>query len=192
MGARCVLTGMRGFAVAMESNQIPAEPAEGTSLSAGAFSGRTAFRQHVRDILALAVVQEWPAIVLSDPDFADWPLGEKAVVQSLHDWSKSGRSLIVLASSFELVLSHHARFVDWRRRWDHIVNCRRLGDKQGSGVSVVPSVVWTPGWVVQRTSIEKCVGLCTQSAARRAEIRESLDNSLKQSTSGFAASQLGL
>lgn len=173
-------------------NLMSDNPIEVNGLQSGAFAGRDTFRQCVRDVLALAASQQWPEIILSDPDFADWPLGEQVVAQNLNEWSKTGRSLTLLASQYELVQARHARFVDWRKRWSHIVNCRRLSSRNGTGIAAVPSVVWTPDWVVQRTAIEKCIGVCTQSLWRRTEIRETLDNSLKQSSPGFAASVLGL
>ena len=61
---------------------------------------------------------------LSDPDFADWPLGERAVAESLQAWAASGRSLRLVATHFEGFQRSHARFVTWRRLWDHIVQCR--------------------------------------------------------------------
>lgn len=173
------------------ANSMPSAESNGTKdLMPGPFSGRETFRQYVRDILSTAASAQWPVIVLSDPDFADWPLAEKAVVQSLSDWSKSGRSLILLASRFDLVQAHHARFVGWRQRWDHIVTCRRFGSKNEA--SGVPSLIWTPDWILHRTETENCVGVCTQSAQRKAELREIVDNCLKQSSPGFAASVLGL
>jgi hypothetical protein len=169
------------------------EPKSQAVLVAGAFSGKDAFRQHVRDILAMAVVQQWPSLILSDPDFLDWPLGEKAVVKSLNDWSKKGHRITLLANRFDLVQAHHARFVGWRRTWDTIVSCRRIADKNtDAGLSVVPSGLWTPDWTIQRTSIEENSGICTQSVSRRVEIRDDIDNCLKRSTAGFSASVLGL
>ncbi|MBK7656477.1 MAG: hypothetical protein KA207_15010 [Burkholderiaceae bacterium] len=177
----------------MTLSRVSGAAGEPTAVKAGAFSGLAVFQQHVRDVLALAVLQQWSVIVLSDPDFADWPLGEHAVVKCLNDWSRSGRSITLLASSYEFVQSHHARLIDWRRRWDHIVTCRKFGNRNAAGgTSTVPSVVWTPDWVVHRKVIETCAGQCTQSALRRAELRESLNNCLKQSSPGLAASVLGL
>ena len=177
----------------MALNRLPGRTDETVGVQGGAFSGLVAFQQSVRDVLAFAVLQQWPVIVLSDPDFSDWPLGEHAVVQSLSDWSTKGRSITLLASSYEFVQSHHARLVGWRRRWDHIVNCRKLGKQNAAGgVSIVPSAVWTPDWLLHRTVIETSVGWCTQSALRRSEMREEIDSCIKQSTPGFASSVLGL
>ena len=63
-------------------------------LAEGRFDGRDDFGVIVRHALSAAAQQGWKEIVFSDPDFADWPLGERAVAQSLQDWSASGLSLI--------------------------------------------------------------------------------------------------
>jgi hypothetical protein len=60
----------------------------------GRFEGREAFRQNVvRDALACAAREGWRELILSDADFHDWPLGERAVIDSLGAWARSGRSL---------------------------------------------------------------------------------------------------
>ena len=54
--------------------------AQSRGLSQGRFSGRTEFQQLVRDALAAAAREGWPELILSDANFADWPLGERAMV----------------------------------------------------------------------------------------------------------------
>ena len=53
------------------------------TLPEGRFEGRVAFQQLVRDALACAAQEGWNEIILSDASFEDWPLGERAVVESL-------------------------------------------------------------------------------------------------------------
>ena len=72
----------------MASEESAAVP---VPLLEGRFSGRAEFAELVRQALAAAAAQGWREIILSDPDFEDWPLGERAVAQSLNDWSKNGR-----------------------------------------------------------------------------------------------------
>ena len=57
----------------------------------GRFSGREAFQQLVRDALTTAARDGWREIIISDANFHDWPLGEKAVVESLQAWARGGR-----------------------------------------------------------------------------------------------------
>src|SRR3954470_7378730 len=85
------------------------------------FEGRTDFRQLVRDALEHAAREGWREIVLSDPTFRDWPLGEGAVGEWLRAWSHSGRRITLLARRYDEVVRQHARFVQWRGKWSHIV-----------------------------------------------------------------------
>ena len=94
-------------------------------LPSGRFSGREAFQQLVRDAIATAARDGWQEIFISDAHFHDWPLGERAVVEALQDWARSGRRFTMLACSYDDVIRRHARFVRWRGTWDHIITCRR-------------------------------------------------------------------
>ena len=42
-------------------------------------------------------------MVLCDATFEDWPLGERAVAESLQAWSRTGRRMTLLARGYELV-----------------------------------------------------------------------------------------
>lgn len=164
-------------------------PAPLAPLPQGRFSGATEFAGLVRLALATAAAQGWREIILSDGGFEDWPLGERAVAQSLHDWSSSGRKLTMLARNYDEVIRRHARFVTWRRTWSHIVECR-------GNVSVsaddFPSALWSPGWVFQRLDLERCTGIAGPEAARRVALKERLDECLRRSSPAFAATTLGI
>ena len=96
-------------------------------LPSGRFASRETFIQLVRDALATAARDGWGEIVVSDANFHDWPLGERAVVESLQNWARTGRRFTMLAGSYDEVIRRHARFVRWRGTWDHIITCRRAG-----------------------------------------------------------------
>ena len=55
----------------------------------------------IRAALADAARAGCREIVLCDADFADWPLGERAVVESLTRWALRGRRLTLFAAGFE-------------------------------------------------------------------------------------------
>ena len=93
-------------------------------LPAGRFAGREAFAQRVRDALVVAVQRDWREIIMCDATFEDWPLHERAVSDALGAWAKSGRRFVMVASRYDVVLRQHARFVQWRKTWDHIIECR--------------------------------------------------------------------
>ena len=106
---------------------VPGEDtlAEGApDLPAGPFIGRESFRQLLRQSFAAAAERGWRELLISDPDFTDWPLGEPAVAESLHEWAqKTTGRCIVLARSYEAVPRLHALFVRWRSQWQHKIEC---------------------------------------------------------------------
>eukprot|EP01038_Epipyxis_sp_PR26KG_P003901 gene3901-5592_t len=57
-------------------------------LPTGRLQGRQVFVDTVRLAFEVAAEQGWNHITLSDPDFADWPLGERAVVDALNRWAR--------------------------------------------------------------------------------------------------------
>lgn len=65
----------------MTTSDLPVSSPSG--LPEGRFTGREAFQQMVRDAFATAAREGWAEILISDANFHDWPLGERAVVESL-------------------------------------------------------------------------------------------------------------
>src|ERR1700754_4969059 len=113
------------------------------ALPEGVFDGRLAFLANVHAAFSAAARHNWREIVVSDTDFADCPLGERALGEALQAWSASGRSFTLLAQRFDVFEREHARFVSWRRMWSHIIDCRACN---GPGLPQVPSAIWTPEW----------------------------------------------
>ena len=159
------------------------------TLPAGPFAGRVAFTQLVRDALATAAREGWHELVLCDASFEDWPLRERAVAESLHAWAKSGRKFTILATTYDGVLRNQPRFVEWRKTWSHIVESRRC---RAADPLDFPSAIWSPSWTLQRLDLARSTGFCCPEPSRRVRLRELLDEKLRGSTAGFAASTLGL
>ncbi|WP_395667763.1 hypothetical protein [Rhodoferax sp.] len=163
-------------------------PAPGTLLQ-GVFAGPQEFAQLVRDALCQASVEGWNEMVWSDPSFEEWPLREQQVVQSLDVWARRGRKLTLLARRYDAMVQLHPRFVAWRQRWDHLLDCRvcrSIDDAQ------MPSALWSPVWVLHRTDPERCRGNAGYEPSRRRALQEALAERRRQSTVGFSASVLGL
>ena len=158
-------------------------------LPQGRLQGRSVFQQAVRDALLQAAQEGWNEIIVCDADFADWPLGERAVAEALQAWSRSGRRFVMLAMRYEGIPRWHARFVKWRQTWGHIIECRVC---RSSDALTFPSVFWSPAWVMQRIDPEQDVLLCDHEAARRVSLRQLLDECRRDSTVGFPSSVLGL
>lgn len=159
------------------------------TLPLGRFEGRNTFQQLVRDALATAAREGWREIILADADFGDWPLGERAVAQALHDWSASGRRCVLLAKRYDEVLRRHARFVQWRRTWSHIIDARGC---PSADILEMPSAIWSPAWVLQRLDLERSNGYTGAEPERRLALHELLDEWLRKSSPAFPATTLGL
>lgn len=164
-------------------------PALSPVLPNGRFTGRIEFAELIRQALGVAVLQGWREIVWCDPDFADWPLGERAVAQSLHDWATAGRKLTMLAENYHEVQRRHMRFVTWRRTWSHLVECRAIAT---APIAELPSALWSPCWVFERTDRLRCVGTAGCDVGSRVALRERLNALLLKSTPSFPATTLGL
>lgn len=159
------------------------------TLPQGRFEGREAFARMVRDALACAAAEGWRELILSDASFADWPLGERAVTDSLQAWSASGRRCILLARRYDDVRRMHARFVGWRQTWSHIVEARGC---PSADALEIPSAIWSPAWVMRRLDAERCNGVAGAEPERRVALRELIDGWLHKSSPAFAATTLGL
>ena len=174
-------------------NTTSLTPSEGAGFQAelreGRFSGPGEFAALVRDALATAAAQGWQELLLCDTDFNDWPLGERAVAQSLNDWARAGRKFTMLAVSYDVVSRRHARFVNWRRTWSHLVDCRVCGAGHKDDL---PSVLWSPVWAIHRLDPARSSGFSSNNAGRRTASRERLSEHLLKSSPGFPATTLGL
>lgn len=159
-------------------------------LTEGRFDGREAFDVILRRALSAAAQQGWKEIVFSDPDFADWPLGERASIEALQAWAASGRRFMLLAQRFDILERGHARFVPWRRTWDHIVECRATAGKAVG--AEVPSAIWTPSWFVHRIDPERSRGVSGIDPGARRALREAIDECWHRGRPAFPASTLGL
>ena len=155
----------------------------------GPFSGPKAFAQTIRAALARAAHEDWPAMVWSDANFEDWPLGERAVSESLQAWAGSGRQLLLLARSYDSVIRYQPRFVTWRKMWDHIIECRVC---KTMDASEMPSALWSPHWAMQRLDLVRSTGVADLEPRRRVLLKEELDECRRQSSPGFSATTLGL
>lgn len=159
------------------------------ALPVGPFDGRHAFHAILRAALAAAARENWRELILADASFADWPLGDRASVDALQAWAAAGRSLQMVAHDFRVFEREHARFVQWRQRWDHIVTCRAV---DGQGAPPVPSAIWTPAWSMKRIDVERCRGVSSSEPESRVALRLVLDECLRHGRPTFAASTLGL
>lgn len=170
----------------MTMDEGPARP----GLDARLIDGRPAFQAAVRELLAQAAAAGCRELCLCDVDYADWPLGERAVVDSLTAWAYSHRRLVMLASRYDAIVERQARFVAWRRQWAHVMECRVLEDVEADRV---PSLLLAPGLAALRLADRVHVrGRVSLDLGECSRWRESFDALAQRSPEGFAAHTLGL
>jgi hypothetical protein len=129
-------------------------------------------------------------IWLCDDDFSDWPLGERAVVDQLQRWALSSRKLTLMARSFDEVSRRHARWVEWRRNWSHIVSCRTNTEL---GLGEFPTLFVAYGTVTVRLSdTAHHRGRLSHEKADEQRCKELLDAVLQRSEEAFPATTTGL
>jgi hypothetical protein len=173
----------------MDSDNGASQEPNIAPLFVGRFEGRAAFEQVIRTAFARAAQEGWREIILSDATFVDWPLRERRVVESLQAWSTSGRRLVMLATGFDEVIRHHDRFVAWRKTWSHLIDCRLC---RGMSVADFPSAIWTRDWYMHRLDPQRSNGVCSIDPLRGLQVKESLQERIRNSSPGFPASLLGL
>lgn len=158
-------------------------------LSTG-FDSRHAFQQAVRTAFELAAERGCAELWLCDVDFADWPLGERSLVDCLTRWGYAHRKLKVMACHYDEVVRSHPRWVTWRRDWAHVVECRAI---EHLSPETVPRAWLAPGLCsVRLLDPLRYRGVVDTSAADLIRIEEALQEVWQRSVSAFPATTLGL
>ncbi len=151
---------------------------------------RAEFLDAVRNAFTTAEADGARQILLVDPDFAEWPLNERAVIDSLSRWAESGREMVLLAHSFDELARRQLRFVEWRRQWAHLVRCRHDPDLE---VGQIPTLLVVPGHLCVRILDRvRWRGTLSNRPVDLTECRESVDALLQRSVEAFPVTTLGL
>ena len=153
-------------------------------------ASRAEFLDAVRGAFALAVDTGAREIFLVDPTFADWPLNEPALIESLGRWIDSRKTLTVFAHDFSELARHQLRFVAWRRQWSHVVRCRSDPELEAEQL---PTLMLVPG-VTSIRLLDRIHqrGIASHRAIDLAEGRETVDALLQRSVEAFPVTTLGL
>lgn len=152
----------------------------------------SALADTIRSALERAAHEQWKSMVWCDTTFHEWPLGERATIECLNAWAGAGRSLIMIAQDYRYIVQHHARFVQWRKTWSHILDCRA---RKGVDEDDFPCALWSPQWAMQRTErieMGQRYYAVDLAPAQRVQLKEILDEHYRQSSPAFPATTLGL
>ena len=156
----------------------------------GLISSRSEFHDALRLALADVAAVGCRELFMSDADFSDWPLSEPAVLESLTQWARSHRRLTLLAQQFDDLARRHGRWVEWRRQWSHLVECRTNTELEAAKV---PTMLLAPGVVMVRlVDTVRFRGRLSREAADMVQARELLDAVLQRSEETFPVTTLGL
>lgn len=148
------------------------------------------FQDALRDAFAVLARADCREVWISDPTFAEWPLGERAVVEALSAWAMSHRKMTVLALNYDEVPRRHPRWVQWRRQWAHVVDCRTVDEFDSADV---PTLLLIPGALVLRLVPGDTVrGSVSTDLGDIERAYEMIDAIAQRSHAGFPASTLGL
>jgi len=98
-------------------------------LPPGVCHGRQACAALLRQVLT-GLAPEGPPVaglptqlMLTDTDFAAWPLDEPAVLDALAKWLRQpGRALRLIGTDFDALARSHPRLSRWRRDWSHRID----------------------------------------------------------------------
>jgi hypothetical protein len=151
---------------------------------------RSAFQEALHSAFLSLPTLSCRQLFLSDPDFADWPLSDPKVIEALGQWAASHRSLTLLASHFEAFPRRHARWINWRQPWSHIVSCQAADE---ADVPQLLTQLFIPGQLVirlvERPSFR---GSVSREVADLAQAEEGFVELLQRSQASFPATTLGL
>jgi hypothetical protein len=156
----------------------------------GLIESRSGFHAALRGAFAAAAAQGCRDIWCVDRDFADWPLGEREVVESLTQWASAHRRLVLLAQHFDGLPRRHARWVQWRVHWAHVVTCKQVHEDDAPRM---PCLLLAPGLVsVRLHSTEHYRGRVSRDEADWTVQRQLVDELDQRGNDAFPATTLGL
>ena len=153
-------------------------------------ASRSDFHTALREAFAEASSVGCHELLLCDSNFADWPLGERAVVESLAQWAASHRRLTLLAEDFAELSRRHPRWVEWRQTWAHVVHCRTNTELEAGQM---PTILLAPGrFSVRLSDPVHHRGQRSHEPAEGLRCRELFDAVLQRSEEAVPASTTGL
>ena len=151
---------------------------------------RGEFHAAVRAAFAEAAAKGCREILLCDDHFADWPLNDPELIESLVRWAGAHRKLTLLARSFDEVARRHARWVNWRRTWSHVVECRANNELEAGQM---PTLLLMPTVLtLQLLDTEHYCGSVSRTTGDAIRAREKFDAIWQRSEESFPVTNLGL
>ncbi len=153
-------------------------------------TSRGEFHDALKEAFAFVADKGCREVFIADPTFSDWPLGDRAVLENLSRWAYAHRKLTVLAESFDEFPRRHARWVEWRRQWSHVVECRAVAEADAGQLT---GLFMAPGLLTLRVlDAEHYRASLSFDPVDSTRIRDALDALLQRSEEAFPVTTLGL
>ncbi|MBL0727123.1 hypothetical protein [Piscinibacter sp. HJYY11] len=153
-------------------------------------TSRSEFHDALKEAFAFVADKGCREVFIADPTFADWPLSDRAVIENLSRWAFTHRKLTVLAESFDEFPRRHPRWVEWRRQWSHVVECRAVDE---ADIGQMSGLFLAPGLITLRVlDAEHYRASLSFDPADTTRIRDALDALLQRSEEAFPVTTLGL
>ena len=152
---------------------------------------RQGFHEALHWTLRAADAREARTLCWVDPDFADWPLDDADLLDTLTGWlRRPQRRLVMLASSYDGMVRNHARFSAWRPAWSHAIEPRSPAKE----VAIeLPTVMFDDGPVsLQLHDRVHWRGRAAIDPVQAHAIREATDVALQRSELAWPVRPLGL
>jgi hypothetical protein len=112
------------------------------------------------------------------------------VVDLFTAWAQPHRRLTLVARNFDEMPRRHARWVEWRRQWSHVVECRSFEDAE---VGEIPTLLLAEERVgVRLMDPLRFRGSVSRETGDLVRMREWIDAVSQRSVVAFPPTILGL
>jgi hypothetical protein len=153
-------------------------------------TSRGEFHDALKEAFAFVADKGCREVFIADPTFSDWPLGDRSVLENLSRWAFTHRKLTVLAESFDEFPRRHPRWVEWRRQWSHVVECRAVAE---ADIGQLTGLFMAPGLITLRVlDAEHYRASLSFDPVDSTRIRDAFDALLQRSEEAFPVTTLGL
>lgn len=160
----------------------------------GRIEGWPEWAELVRAAVAEAAATS-SSLWLQDDDFAHWPIGERACVESFDQWVLSGRQVhaTLVALRWDGFVKAHPRWLRWRTTWVHKVDCLVFPEDQISSLEGFrPTLVVKDRLLMQLLDAERGVGVWTRNPASLQAAWHQCDAISQRSLDSGVSTTLGL
>lgn len=165
-------------------------PDEGQGASPDVLVSRSGFFAAFDAALALAAERDVRELWLCDPDFSSWPMGLRSTIERLDAWIGPHRRLRVLACDFNWLSLECPRWVAWRRRWAHVVDCLAVSNEDAPHMR---SLLLVPGHqVIQLVDAQRGRGRILRASEDLTGFGELVEDLLQRAEAAMPPTTLGL